>query len=115
MSYYKDKIIEERQRLAGAVSLVNDLLDELNGDLDKAVANGVEAYRLKKSKERIAQIEQLVSVLVDYDAMVVQYIQFNPEGTPYYKERLAIAKRYVTSLGGDWSTVLWGKVTDYPY
>jgi hypothetical protein len=115
MSYYKDKIIEERQRLASAVDLVNDLIEELNSDLDKAVANGVEAYRLKKSKERIAQIEQLVTTLVNYDAMVVKYIQFNPEGTPYYKERLAIAQRYVTSLGGDWSTVLWGKVTDYPY
>jgi hypothetical protein len=115
MSYYKDKIIEQRQRLAGAVSLVNDLIEELNSDLDKAVANGVEAYRLKKSKERIAQIEQLVEVLVNYDSMVVKYIQFNPEGTPYYKERLAIARKYVTSLGGDWNTVLWGKATDYPY
>lgn len=115
MSYYRDKIVEQRTKLASAVDLVNDLLDELNADLDRASANGVEPYRLKKSKERIAQIEQLVSVLVDYDGLVVKYIQFNPEGTPYYKERLEIARRYVHSLGGDWSTVLWGKKTDYPY
>lgn len=103
----------KRQRLADAVESVNALLDELHEELAKSKENGVEAYRLKKSIDRVKQIEQLRDEIVEYDTKVIQYVNYYPEATPYYKEKLEIARRYVRSLGGDWSTVTWGKLSDY--
>jgi len=115
MSYYKDMLFIKRQRLADAVELVNALLEELDGEIEKAKENGIEPYRLKKSIDRVKQIEQLRDEVVEYDTKVMQYVNFYPEATPYYKEKLEIARRYIRSLGGDWSTVTWGKKSDYNY
>lgn len=115
MSYYKDMLFAKRQRLADAVELVNNLLEELESEIEKAKENGVEAYRLKKSVDRVKLISTLRDEIVDYDTKVLQYVNYYPEATPYYKEKLEIARRYVKSLGGDWSTVTWGKLSDYQY
>ena len=113
MSYYKDLLLMRRQRLADVVNSVNELLEELENDIAKAQENGVEAYRLKKSIDRIKTIESLRDEVCEYDSKVMQYVNYYPENTPYYKEKLEIARRYVKSLGGDWSTVTWGKLSDY--
>lgn len=113
MSYYRDMINASRQVLSTKVELVNELLEELELELERAKANNVESYVLAKFKKRLNTLEELVNTLVIYDSFVLRYLAFNPEETGYLKERLEVARRYVHSLGGDWGTVVWGKRTDY--
>lgn len=113
MGYYRDMINASRQVLATKVELVNDLLEELETELATAQKNGVEPYVIAKFKKRLKILEELINTIVIYDSYVQKYLQFNPEETSYIKERLEIARKYVQALGGDWSTVVWGKRSDY--
>ncbi len=113
MSYYRDQLYAKRGALSACVDIVNELTEQLRSEVEKAEANGVEAYRLYKSKERIQHIETLVHVLVSYDDIVLKYIETHPNDVTYYKEKLEVAQRYVRALGGDWSTVIWGRKSDY--
>jgi hypothetical protein len=113
MSYNRDMINASRTVLSYKIELVNELLDELELELDKAKANNVEPYILAKATKRLKLLDELINTIVIYDSYVQKYLAFNPEDTSYLKDRLEVAKKYVHALGGDWGSVVWGKRTDY--
>lgn len=113
MNELQHNLLIKREVLSITINEVNSLLTELKKEFKTSQDNGVEAYILLKVADRIKTIERLVSTVVDYDTRVQQYLNYYPENTPVYKERLKVAQLYVEALGGDWNTVLWGKVSDY--
>lgn len=113
MSAAKDNLLMKREVLSAAVVTIGDLLTELHQELETSKNNGVEAYVLRKFIDRVRQIELLRNTVIQYDAHVMQYLNYYPENTPVYKERLEVARLYIEAIGGDWNTVLWGKKSDY--
>ena len=113
MSYNRNMIAASRTVLSYKIELVNELLDELETELDKAKSNKVEPYIIAKATKRLQLLDELINTMIVYDSYVQKYLAFNPEDTSYLKDRLEVAKHYVYTLGGDWSTVVWGKRTDY--
>jgi len=102
---------QTRNKLADVLenfeSLLNDLLVEsenLTGD-----------YAIKIFQQRFAILSAMVDAMVEYDRCVIQYIQFHPDShnVKYYKDKLEVAKKYIQANGLDWSTVTWGKISDY--
>jgi ATP-dependent protease HslVU (ClpYQ) peptidase subunit len=102
-----------REHLALSVADTLELLEELENELQQAQANKVEPYVLLKFQKRLNRLDRLIQLLLTYDRQVQQYLKFNPENRGDLVERLEIARHYVASIGGDWSTVVWGKRSDY--
>ena len=113
MSYYRDMIGISREHLALAVADVMELLEELELELSQAKANKVEPYVLTKFQNRLNRLDRLIQLLLTYDKQVQLYLRFNPENRGDLVARLEVARHYVNSLGGDWSTVVWGAGSDY--
>jgi hypothetical protein len=103
---------QSRQLLQNAIDAANALLDQLEDE-----NKGREGYVKQIADSRIAIFDQLINAIVNFDSKVVRYQNFNPPGNgyQYYKEKLQIARKYIHQLGGDFNSVLWGKITDYPY
>lgn len=103
---------QDRRLLADALEVYNGLLDEL-----EAESANLEGWAKTKFEQRFAVLDKLVNIIVQYDNSVQQYIRFHPDGqnVQYYKDKLDIARRYIIANGLDWSTVTWGKKSDYTF
>lgn len=110
MDYSSFKLQETRKKLADIVDLTHGLLQALEDE--SAALNG---WQKKQFNDRLRILDSLVLTIVEYDDAVQQYVNFHPNAgsVEWYKERLSVARKYVISLGGDWSTVTWGKLSDY--
>lgn len=110
MDYSSFKLTETRQKLIDRLDLVNALLDELETE-----SAGLDGWAKKQFNDRLRVLDALIATIVEYDQAVCQYVNFHPNAgsVEWYKEKLAIARKYVHSLGGDWQTVTWGKLSDY--
>ena len=99
-----------RQQLANVVELYAALLDELHEE-----SANLEGWAKQKFDKRFAILDKLLDSILHYDQQVQQYVQFHPDShnVAYYKEKLDIARRYILANGLDWSTVTWGKLSDY--
>lgn len=92
------------------MQLYNNLLDELQNE-----AQNLDGWAKQKFNERFAVLTKFTEVVIHYDDQVQQYVQFHPEShnVAYYKDKLEVARRYIEANGLDWSTVTWGKISDY--
>ena len=110
MDYSTFKLQETRQKLIDVLNLTNELLDQL--EQESAALDG---WQKKQFNDRLRVLDSLIQIVIAYDAAAMQYVNFHPNtgSVNWYKERLEIARKYVKTLGGDWSTVTWGKLSDY--
>lgn len=108
----KYDLIHAREVLSNTIDLYNDLLNELlteNAELD--------GWLKTKFDKRFKILDGLLNSIIAYDAAVQQYVAYHPEShnVQYYKDKLEIARRYITAKGLDWSNVTWGKISDYRF
>lgn len=110
MSQTHDELNNARHLLQNAMNVANELLDTLEKENEDRTG-----YVKELAEKRIAIFDALMFSIEIFDATVVRYVQFNPPGDAYkyYKEKLHIAQKYITAIGGDFNSVLWGKKSDY--
>lgn len=101
---------QARELLANVVELYDNLLNELLKE-----SENLDGWAKQKFEQRFAILEKMLDVIIHYDQQVQKYVQFHPDShnVQYYKEKLDIARRYILANGLDWSTVTWGKISDY--
>jgi hypothetical protein len=101
---------QARELLANVVELYDGLLDELENE-----SQNLDGWAKQKFDQRFAVLVKMVDVVIHYDQQVQKYVHFHPDShnVQYYKEKLDIARRYILANGLDWSTVTWGKLSDY--
>lgn len=97
--------------------LVNALTDfeKLKNDLLNESSQLESDYAKKIFNERFEILVQIANVIIQYDACVMTYVMNHPDGhnVKYYRDQLEVAKRYIKANGLNWSTVVWGKISDY--
>jgi hypothetical protein len=106
-------LLSQRERLATIIDANSSLIEQMKIELKQAINRDVDRDSLMTFTNRIKHLEKLQETIIEFDSRVMQYVNYFPENTPIYKDRLAVAKKYVEYLGGDWNTVLWGKQSDY--
>lgn len=112
MNALQFNLLQDRQFLSDALEVYNGLLDELENE-----GQNLEGWAKTKFEQRFAILEKLVDIIIKYDDSVQKYIRMHPDShnVQYYKDKLDIARRYIIANGLDWSTVTWGKKSDYQY
>lgn len=110
MSNLFDKYRQSREILATQVDKVNVLLDQLESE-----AKYLSDDQQKVFNERLTILDNLINIIVYYDGVANEYVRTHPEAHNVQKlnDTLKIAQKYVNRLGGDWSIVTWGKLSDY--
>ena len=105
-----DKFRSTRDILADQVDKVNTLLEQLENEAKHYTADQQQIFN-----QRLLILDNLVSIIVYYDQIATEYVRTHPEAHNVNKlnEQLKIAQKYVNRLGGDWSVVTWGKLSDY--
>jgi hypothetical protein len=101
---------QAREMLGVVTQLYNNLLDELQTE-----AQNLDGWAKQKFTERFAILTKLMDAIIFYDDQVQQYVRFHPDShnVAYYKDKLEVARKYIEANGLDWSTVTWGKISDY--
>lgn len=110
MDFATFELNNRREQLSGSLLLLNELIEQLQKENET-----LEGWQKKQFDDRIKVINNFVQRVIDYDAAVKKYEQMNPNAgsVQWYRERIRVAQKYVEALGGDWSTVVWGKLSDY--
>ena len=110
MTHEQFELNQARHLLQSAVNIANDLLDALENENESRTG-----YIKELAQKRIAIFDGLINAIENYDGKVVKYQQFNPPGNQYqyYKQKLEIARKYITAIGGDFNSVLRGNKNDY--
>jgi hypothetical protein len=103
-----NEILHARQILSKTMGVYNDLLDQLEIE-----AENLNAYDKEKFLHRLAILDDFCSIVLHYDEIVQKYVRLDPNNDKRNQEQLKIAKKYIERLGGDWSIVTWGKLSDY--
>lgn len=100
-----------RQKLIEKIALVNIDLDDMEAGI----------RQLPKSEQAthwdtLNRLDEMMAAIAAYDIAAQNYVRYHPamSNTHSMERQLAKARRYVASLGGDWNTVLWGKLSDWP-
>lgn len=103
-------LTQARQLLANTMDVYNNLLNQLEKE-----SENLNAYDKEKFLKRLAVLDQFAEVVLYYDNIVQQHIRLNLNlnDTKRLQDQLKIAQKYVQRLGGDWSIVTWGKLSDY--
>lgn len=98
------------EHLGESMGKLCDLLDTMEEE-----SSQLSAYDQKLFKERLSIIDKFVDDCVEYHKSVQLYIRTHPEShnVAHLREQLEIAKKYVRELGGDVSTIVWGRLSDY--
>lgn len=106
----KENIWFYRHLMSEKMESTNFLLEQLKQEAEKLDGHDKIIFI-----QRIQVFEKFVNSVVHYDEIVHRYMQQNPDAgnLQYYRDKLAVARKYVGSLGGDWQTVEWGKLSDY--
>lgn len=101
---------QSRTALAQAVLLFNAECEAILQDIQK-----LPEWERAENIARLEILESLVEHICDYDSKAQMYVRFHPEShnTQHLQDQLWRCKRYIQSLGGDWSTIIWGKNSDY--
>jgi len=101
---------QSRSDLAEKLALFNAECENILDDIRK-----LPEWEQKPNLARLQVLEDLAEAIVDYDSKAQTYVRFHPEhnNTQYLQDQLWRCKRYIHSLGGDWSTIVWGKNSDY--
>lgn len=96
--------------LSKALEATNNLLDEL-----EAESENLSSYDKKKFEARLMIFDNLVDSILAYDSVTQYYVRYHPaaNNTKHLLDQLQIARQYINRLGGDWSIVTWGKLSDY--
>ena len=103
--------IDNARKLLGIqINKMTSLLDTL-----EAESANMNDYHKKIFAARLQVLDDMVDLAVYYDEVVVKYIRFHPAGhnTQHLEDQLKVARNYINRLGGDWSVVQWGKLSDY--
>jgi hypothetical protein len=105
-----NEIIKARVLLSKTMGVYNNLLDQLESE-----SENLNAYDKEKFSKRLAILDDFCTVVLHYDEIVQQHIRVdaNVNDTKRLQDQLKIAQKYVQRLGGDWSIVTWGKLSDY--
>lgn len=104
-----NEIMQARQLLSKTMAIYNDLLDQLETE-----STQLNAYDKEKFSKRLAVLDDFCTIVLHYDQIVQQHIRVqNVNDTKRLQDQLKIAQKYVQKLGGDWSIVTWGKLSDY--
>jgi hypothetical protein len=103
-----NEIIKARVLLSKTMEIYNDLLDQL--EIESAQLN---AYDKEKFSKRLAVLDDFCTIVLHYDDIVQKNLRIDPGNDKRNQEQLKIAKKYIERLGGDWSNVIWGKLSDY--
>ena len=101
---------QSRTNLANKLEVFNAETECILDDIQK-----LPEWERNENLVRLQTLEALAEAIVDYDSKVQTYVRFHPEqnNTQYLQDQLWRCKRYIQSLGGDWSTIVWGKNSDY--
>ena len=97
-----------RNILAKTMEVYNDLLDKL--EIESHSLNPIDKA---KFKERLAILDDFCTIVLHYDQIAQTYIRMDVYQYKKNQDQLKIAKKYIERLGGDWSNVTWGKLSDY--
>jgi hypothetical protein len=110
MSYSKEKYDRSRNALAVTIDKVNNLLNELELESAQYSKDDQEAFL-----KRLSIIDDLINVIVYYDGLASNLIRSSTtsQSVDKLQNQLKIAQNYVRHLGGDWSIVTWGRLSDY--
>ena len=103
-----NEILQARQLLSKTMGVYNDLLDQLESE-----SENLNAYDKEKFLNRLAVLDDFCTIVLHYDEIVQQHLRVDPNKDKQNQEQLKIAKKYIQRLGGDWSNVIWGKLSDY--
>jgi len=98
---------EARLLLAKTMDVYSNLLDQLETE-----SENLNAYDKEKFLNRLAILDDFCTIVIHYDNIVQQHVRIDPN-TKRMQDQLKIAQKYVKYLGGDWSNVIWGKLSDY--
>lgn len=110
MTSLNDKFYKIQNILADQVDKVNNLLEQLEKESKYLAADQQIIF-----KERLTILDNLINIIVYYDNVANEYVRMHPEAYNVQRlnEQLKLAQKYVNRLGGDWSIVTWGKLSDY--
>jgi len=102
---------QKRNELSDVLEKFENLLN----DLEIESAQLESEYAKKIFLERFAVLKAMSDKVIEYDTTVINYVVNHPDGhnVKYYKDQLEVAKLYIKANGLSWSTVLWGKISDY--
>jgi uncharacterized membrane protein len=110
MSSTLDKYNASRNVLSKRVDNVNDLLETLENE-----AKSLSSDQQEQFANRLKILDDLIDIVIYHDRIVNEYIRMNPDfyNVQQLHEQLKLAQKYVNKLGGNWSIVTWGKLSDY--
>lgn len=103
-----NEILQARNLLSKTMGVYNELLDQLETE-----SQNLNAYDKEKFLNRLAVLDDFCTIVLHYDEIVQQNLRVDPSNDKKNQEQLKIAKKYIQRLGGDWSNVVWGKLSDY--
>lgn len=113
MSYETENVFMRRQQLAGALTEFSNLLQTIKAE----TLNNTELTDTEKRifYDRLKIFTELSNAICNYDIAVklLEHKIKQSGDAEYYRQQLEVARRYVRTLGGDWQTVVWGKISDY--
>ena len=109
--------MQSRYQLDNARKILTDQIKKMSNLLDvlESEAANLKGYEKDKFSKRLQILDDTIDVAVFYDEVVFKYVRYHPEGhnTQFLEDQLKIARQYINRLGGDWSIVQWGKLSDY--
>jgi hypothetical protein len=103
-----NEILQARKLLAKTMDVYNNLLDQLETE-----SQNLNTIDKQKFKQDLAILDDFCTIVLHYDEIVQQHLRVDPNNDKRNQEQLKIAKKYIQHLGGDWSNVIWGKLSDY--
>jgi uncharacterized membrane protein len=100
-----------RNKLSETLALVLIDLDDMEAGI-----NQLPKHEQKEHWETLNRLDALVQAIQAYDQCAQNYVRYHPDfnNTRYLSERLQLARKYVTRLGGDWDMVHYGSLSDFP-
>ena len=103
-----NEILQARKLLSATMGVYNDLLDKLESE-----AQNLDGFDKEKFIHRLSILDDFCTIVLNYDSVVQKHIRIDPNKDKRNQEQLMIAKKYIERLGGDFSIVTWGKLSDY--
>ena len=105
------ELTQAANKLYKKAAFYKDLLNDLQ--LESANITSNEAKQ--KFDRRFKILMDMYNSIVEYDGAVKDYIVHHPQeySVKYYRDKLAIAKKYIEANNLCWTAVLWGKISDY--
>lgn len=99
-----------RQLLSKKLDKLITLLDELEKESESMSSADKAIFAA-----RLNILDELVDMIIYHDRLVNDYVRTHPDthNVERLHEQIKIAQKYVNRLGGDWSIVTWGKLSDY--